>query len=204
MDSIWLAIPIGMIFGFALSRGGLARYSNIAGVLRFSNMTLIKFVLTLLTVVMIALYALKGLDTVPFQNISATSMVGNLIGGLVFGMGMAVAGFCPVTRTVGAGVRRLDYFISGALGLLAGVLAYGMTYLQLFPTISRIAYEGPKTLTDLLMVNPFLIIGAVAASMILLAYFVERGQVSKVKLQKPAANEFNNSRPIHVEVHGAI
>lgn len=189
MDSTWLAIPIGMVFGFTLSRAGLARCSNIAGVFRFTNLTVIKFMLTLLTIAMIALYALKGLDIVQFPNITATNIVGNLIGGLVFGMGMAVAGFCPVTRTAGAGEGRLDYLISGVLGLLAGVLAYGMTYLQLFPAIARIAYEGPKTLTDLLMVNPFLIIGVVAAAVILLSYFVERGQISKVKQQEPVANE---------------
>ena len=45
-QSTWLAIPIGIVFGFALARGGLTHYSNIVGVFRFTNLTVIKFMLT--------------------------------------------------------------------------------------------------------------------------------------------------------------
>ena len=185
MDPTWLAIPIGLVFGFALSRGGLTRYSNIVGVFRFTNLTVIKFMLTALTVAMIILYALKGMSIIQFPNVPETYIVGNLIGGLIFGVGMSLAGYCPGTCAAGAGEGQIDYLISGVLGLLAGALAYGVTYLQVFPAIARIAYIGPKTLPDLLMVNPFLIIGIFAAAVILLFYYLERGHIRKDKLQEP-------------------
>ena len=59
-QSTWLAIPIGIVFGFALARGDSIHYSNIVGVFRFTNLTVDKFMLTALTVAMIGLYILKG------------------------------------------------------------------------------------------------------------------------------------------------
>ncbi len=92
-QTIWLAVPIGMIFGFALARGGLTRYSNIVGVFRFTNLTVIKFMLTALTVAMIGLYIMKGLGMIQFPNVPETYIAGNLIGGLVFGIGMSLTGY---------------------------------------------------------------------------------------------------------------
>lgn len=189
MDPTWLAIPIGLVFGFALSRGGLTRYTNIVGVFRLTNMTVIKFMLTALTVAMIVLYGLKGLNVIQFPNVPETYIAGNIIGGLVFGMGMSLAGFCPGTVAAGAGEGQLDYLISGVLGLLAGALAYGMTYLQVFPSIARIAYIGPKTLPDLLAVNPFIIIGIFSAAVILLFYYLERGLIRKDILKEPPSQD---------------
>jgi uncharacterized membrane protein YedE/YeeE len=189
MDPTWLAIPIGLVFGFALSRGGLTRYTNIVGVFRLTNMTVIKFMLTALTVAMIVLYALKGLNIVQFPNVPETYIAGNILGGLVFGMGMALAGFCPGTVAAGAGEGQLDYLVSGVLGLLAGALAYGMTYLQVFPAIARIAYIGPKTLPDLLAVNPFIVIGIFSVAVILLFYFIERGLTRKDRLKEETIDE---------------
>ena len=189
MDPTWLAIPIGLVFGFSLSRGGLTRYSNIVGVFRFTNLTVIKFMLTAMTVAMIVLYALKGLGVIQFPNVPETYIAGNLIGGLIFGVGMSLAGYCPGTCAAGSGEGRLDYLISGVLGLLAGALVYGMTYQQVFPAIARIAYIGPKTLPDLLGVNPFWIIGIFVAAVLLLFYFLERGLYRKDSLQEPAMDD---------------
>ena len=187
MDTIWLALPIGLVFGFALSRGGLTRYSNIVGVFRFTNLTVIKFMLTALTVAMIVLYVLKGLDIVQFPNVPETYIAGNLIGGLIFGAGMSLAGYCPGTCAAGAGEGRLDYLLSGILGLLAGAGVYGMTYQQVFPAIARIAYIGPKTLPDLTGINPYLLVGLFVVAVLLLFYFLERGLIRKDKLVDQAA-----------------
>ena len=92
-QNIWLAIPIGIVFGFALARGGLTHYSNIVGVFRFTNLTVIKFMLTALSVAMIGLYILKGLGRIEFPNVPETYILGNLVGGLVFGIGMSLTGY---------------------------------------------------------------------------------------------------------------
>jgi len=42
---------------------------------------------------MTGLYTLRGLGLISFPNIPGTYIVGNLVGGLIFGVGMAITGF---------------------------------------------------------------------------------------------------------------
>jgi hypothetical protein len=93
VGSYVIALVSGILFGFALNKGGLTRYGNIVGVFRFTNLTVIKFMLTALVVGAAGLYALQGLGAVRFPNVPATYIAGNLIGGLVFGVGMALSGY---------------------------------------------------------------------------------------------------------------
>ena len=86
-------IFIGLLFGFALSRGGLTRYANIVGVFRFTNLTVIKFMLTALIVAAAGLYGLQLFGAVRLPPAPATYLLGNLLGGLVFGIGMALTGY---------------------------------------------------------------------------------------------------------------
>lgn len=93
MTEYLIPILIGTAFGFSLSKGGLTRYGNIVGVFRFTNLTVIKFMMTGMLTAMIGLYALKGFGVVEFPNIPATYILGNLVGGLIFGIGMALTGY---------------------------------------------------------------------------------------------------------------
>ena len=87
------ALLLGIAFGFALNKGGLTRYANIVGVFRFTNLTVIKFMMTALMVGGIGIYLLNAWGVVEFPNIPATYIVGNVLGGLVFGIGMALTGY---------------------------------------------------------------------------------------------------------------
>ena len=42
---------------------------------------------------MIGLYILKGLGRIEFPNVPETYILGNLVGGLVFGIGMSLTGY---------------------------------------------------------------------------------------------------------------
>jgi uncharacterized protein len=84
---------IGILFGFALNKAGLTRYNKIVNVFRFTDLAVLKFMMTALVVSMSGLYTLRALGWITFPNIPATYLVGNLVGGLVFGVGMALAGF---------------------------------------------------------------------------------------------------------------
>lgn len=91
--SIAISVLVGLFFGFALVKGGLTRYSNIVGVFRFTNLTVIKFMMTAMAVAMLGLYGLKELGLIAFPTIPATYLVGNVIGGLIFGIGMSLTGY---------------------------------------------------------------------------------------------------------------
>lgn len=94
MESTYIgAIGLGILFGFALNKGGLTKYGNIVGVFRFTNLTVIKFMLTALAVAMSGLFLLQGIGVLKFPNVPGTYIVGNLLGGLIFGAGMALTGY---------------------------------------------------------------------------------------------------------------
>jgi uncharacterized membrane protein YedE/YeeE len=93
MTNFILALILGALFGFSLNKAGLTRYYKIVNVFRFTDMALLKFMMTALVVGMAGLFALRGLVMITFPRIPETYIAGNLIGGLIFGIGMAVTGF---------------------------------------------------------------------------------------------------------------
>ncbi|GAB4504113.1 MAG: hypothetical protein Fur0043_11060 [Anaerolineales bacterium] len=88
-----IALFLGVFFGFSLNKAGLTKYHKIVNVFRFTDLAVLKFMMTALVVAMSGLYALRGLGLITFPNVPATYIVGNLIGGLLFGVGMALTGY---------------------------------------------------------------------------------------------------------------
>ncbi len=87
------ALFVGFAFGWLLQKAGLTRYHKIVNVFRFTDMAVLKFMLSALVVGMIGIYALRDLGLVTLVGTMPTYIVGNLVGGLIFGVGMAGAGF---------------------------------------------------------------------------------------------------------------
>jgi hypothetical protein len=88
-----IAVILGIGFGFSLNKAGLTKYHKIANQFRFMDMTVMKFIMTALAVAMIGLFGLKSLGLITFPSFPATYLVGNIIGGLIFGIGMALVGY---------------------------------------------------------------------------------------------------------------
>ena len=84
---------LGVFFGFSLNKAGLTKYNKIVNVFRFTDMAVLQFMMTALVVAMSGLFALRGLGLVTFPSVPATYIVGNVIGGLIFGIGMALTGY---------------------------------------------------------------------------------------------------------------
>jgi uncharacterized membrane protein YedE/YeeE len=93
MTNFITALVLGGFFGFSLNKAGLTKYNKIVNVFRFTDMAVLQFMMTALVVAMSGLFALRGLGLVTFPTIPATYVVGNVIGGLIFGVGMALTGF---------------------------------------------------------------------------------------------------------------
>jgi hypothetical protein len=93
MTNLLIALVLGVFFGFSLNKAGLTKYHKIVNVFRFTDMAVLQFMMTALVVSMSGLYGLRALGLIEFPNIPATYIVGNGIGGLVFGVGMALTGY---------------------------------------------------------------------------------------------------------------
>ena len=86
------ALLFGVVFGFLLQKAGLSRYEKIAGVFLFKDLAVLKFMMSAMISGMVGMYLLKDLGWVGFANINTTYVVGNLLGGGLFGIGMGAAG----------------------------------------------------------------------------------------------------------------
>jgi len=93
MTNFITALVLGVFFGFSLNKAGLTKYNKIVNVFRFTDMAVLQFMMTALVVAMSGLFALRGFGLVTFPSVPATYIVGNVIGGLIFGVGMALTGF---------------------------------------------------------------------------------------------------------------
>ncbi len=67
-----IALFLGTFFGFALNKAGLTRYNKIVNQFRFTDMAVLKFMMTALVVAMIGLYGLRGLGLVTFPAVPST------------------------------------------------------------------------------------------------------------------------------------
>jgi Na+/H+-dicarboxylate symporter len=88
-----IALILGLGFGFALNKAGLTKYHKVVNQFRFTDMAVLKFMMTALVVTMLGLYPLRAMGLITFPTVPATYIVGNLAGGLIFGVGMSLVGF---------------------------------------------------------------------------------------------------------------
>ena len=87
---------IGICFGGLLYISGVTEYNVILGQLLLTDFTVIKVMLTAVVVGMIGMYAMKSRGLVKLHP-KPGSIGSTVIGGIIFGMGFAILGYCPGT-----------------------------------------------------------------------------------------------------------
>lgn len=83
----------GAIFGFILHRGGLTRYSRIMGTMLMKDFKAMKFMFTALAVAAVGYGAADMMDLGVSPRVNPYLGWSHLIGGVIFGVGMGLAGF---------------------------------------------------------------------------------------------------------------
>ena len=121
-----LGLAIGMAFGAILQLGGASSYKKILGTLLLKDMDVIKLILTSIAVGTVGIYALDLVDMAN-MSIKPTYVVGIVIAGLIFGVGFAVAGYCPGTCVVASAEGKTDAMMT-IVGGLVGALLYAVVY----------------------------------------------------------------------------
>jgi len=128
MTTILLALVIGVAFGAVLDRVGATNPTIAGKMLSLKNLALAKTILMAIGVGAILMFGGQMLGLVEVGHMSVkTAYIGVFIGGLLFGAGWAVSGYCPGTGVCAAATGRKDalFFIAGGL---MGAAAYMVTY----------------------------------------------------------------------------
>lgn len=92
MQTYIAPLIIGFFFAFALQKAGLGHYDKIVNQFRFQDNTIMKLMMSGISVGLVGIYGLKDLGLLQLNQVPSTYIAGNLAGGLIFGVGMAIAG----------------------------------------------------------------------------------------------------------------
>src|SRR5512133_655170 len=113
---------LGFFFGALLQSAKLNRFDTISGMATLENFKVAKAIALALGVGVILINIEIGLGCAAY-HVNPLLLGGIILGGLIFGTGMAILGYCPGTVMVSAGEGSLDAMV-GILGGLAGGLVY--------------------------------------------------------------------------------
>ena len=151
-----IGLVTGIIFGFLLQKGEVLRFEKQVGFMLLKDMTIIKFMLTAVIVGMVGIYACHSLGWIAL-SVKATNVAAIIIGGLLFGIGWAIAGFCPGT-SIGALAEGRIHAFWAILGMLGGAALYAEVYPTLKTTVLTWGTYGKITLPQALGISPWPVI----------------------------------------------
>lgn len=146
-----LGFIFGIVFGFLLQKGGVAKYEVLMGQFFLTDFTVIKVMLTAIVVGMVGILSMSAMGLVKL-HVKPTRYAANITGGLLFGVGLGLLGYCPGTGAAALGQGNCDA-IAGIVGLMAGSYVYAETSDYLSATIQKIGNRGRIMLPDLIGVR---------------------------------------------------
>ncbi len=154
-------LAIGIIFGFLLQKGGATKYEVIIGQLLLTDFTVVKIMLSAVVVGKIGVHFLRGLGMAQLHP-KPGSGGSTVIGGLIFGVGFGILGYCPGTMVGAVGQGSLDALFGGIVGMLIGAGIFSEIYPKLERSVLNKGYFGEITLPQLLKKNHWAVIIPVA------------------------------------------
>jgi uncharacterized membrane protein YedE/YeeE len=127
-----LILVFGFLFGAILQYSKLNRYNTISGMAMLKNLTMAKAIAVAigLGLILVNIEIAMGFAS---YHIKPLLLGGVIIGGLIFGVGMAILGYCPGTIPVSMGEGSLDA-LTGFFGALVG----GVVYTMVAPSLTGI------------------------------------------------------------------
>ena len=181
ISTLFLGLTMGIVFGFVLEKSRVFEPGMIIGQFQLRKFIMLKVFLTAIItgLVIFSCFFALGFDRLSWKT---TIYSADIVGGLLLGIGVAMAGACPGTlfAQIGAGYKD-------SIATLIGGLTGAMVYLKLEPLISGFLLNAaPKqklTLDTLLGVNfgtaAFILIACFA----IILYFLERYKPTKKELE---------------------
>lgn len=131
-----IILILGILFGLTLQYASLNKYNTISGMATLENLTVAKAIAVAVGLGAVLINIEIGLGVASY-HVKPLIVGGIVIGGILFGAGMAILGYCPGTLAISLGEGSLD-----ALAGIVGALLGGLTYTLLLPSISGIL--GPN------------------------------------------------------------
>lgn len=141
-EAILLGVAMGAVFGFALEKSRVFEPGVILGQMRLRNFIMLRIFLTAVATGLVVLAALQGFGLVKLAP-KATIYGADIVGGLLLGAGIALAGACPGTILAQLGAGYCD-----ARWTMLGAVAGTATFILVEPMLTPVLLSGgPGKLT---------------------------------------------------------
>jgi len=127
-------VLLGTVFGFVLSRSGAADYDFIQGMFLFERFQLYGIIGAAVILTAPGVWLIKRHGRTAFGRPIDVELKplhrGNIVGGLLFGVGWSIAGMCPGPILVNIGEGKI-YALAALAGALVGAALFGVLYPRL-------------------------------------------------------------------------
>ncbi len=180
-ETLLLGVITGLAFGFLLQKGGVTRADVIIDQFLLRDFTVLKVMLTAVIVGGVGVYGLLGMGAIESLHIKNAAIWGNIFGGAIFGVGMAILGYCPGTGVAAIGDGSRDA-IPGFLGMIVGAALFAETYPWFNANLLKPLDLGKATLPSVSGISSWLYFVALAVvAMVLFKWFeqIERRASSR-------------------------
>lgn len=170
--AILTGLLMGIVFGFALEKSRVFEPGMIVGQMQLRNFIMLKVFLTAVATGAVVLAVLHGFDFIKLQP-KAALYAADVVGGMILGTGIALAGACPGTTLAQIGVGYRDAIFTLAGGLCGAVaFSYAQPWLD-----KALIGSGPKLIfTDLVGISYWQGALGLAAVLIVALLLMERAR----------------------------
>ncbi len=171
--TLLLGALTGLVFGFLLQKGGVSTHRVIVEQFLLRDFTVLKIILTAVVVGGVGIFAMADGGAIDGLKLKSTHVLGNVLGGLLFGGGMAILGYCPGTGVAAIGQGSRDAIV-GVLGMVFGAGVYAFAFPFLNEHVLSVGDLGKVTLEDSIGGAHWAWIAAIAALGGVLFVWLER------------------------------
>lgn len=162
IPALALAVVFGAAFGWLLHRGRLTSFDTIINQFRLRDFTVAKVMATAIIVGGVGVMALVQLGAAS-MHVRDANMLATISGAAIFGVGMAIYGYCPGTGLAAAATGSV-HALAGVAGMLAGAMVFAFTFDWVSAHVLGTWKLGPATLPGITGIPAPLIFLALAVA----------------------------------------
>ena len=138
-----LGLLFGIVFGIFLQKAGVTQYRVIIGQLLLTDFTVLKVMMSAVVVGTFGVHFMYGKGMVNL-HVRGGSFGSTVIGGLIFGAGFALLGYCPGTVAGAVGQGAMDALVGGVLGLIFGSWIYAVSFPRIAPFLEQGKFKNER------------------------------------------------------------
>jgi uncharacterized membrane protein YedE/YeeE len=186
-EGLLAATLIGLAFGFWLERAGFGSSRKLTSIFYFRDFAVLKVMFTAIVTAAIGLYFFSAAGMVSLEEVfqPATFLWPQIVGGLLFGVGFVVGGYCPGTAIVATASAKADAIVF-LVGAGIGSLAFGFAHPALADFMTS-GSMGNSTLPVWMGIDPALVtflVTVVALGAFALVTWVEKTNKKRASHQE--------------------